>query len=446
MAANPVGRGTRTTTGWGSGLRIVKPRQAIFKLYPHGGKFPLLGMSNMMKKSQRAPKAEFSWWTDALSVQGGAMVDVYDDANMSSATTAGVKAAGTLFYCKVLTTVAEEFKVGHTASLIVSTDERATLTGVVVGMEVVDATYTRITVKSRVATAATIAAGPEPSTADTIRVTGSAYSEGGESAIPVNYEPTKIYNYCQIFKTAYSVTGTQLAEDGLEIGMKGLAYDKKEKFEYHGIEIEKTTLFAGERLEAAGADGKIQRTTMGMFPMIRTYAPDNIRSYTRETAAAYVGKAWLTAGKDWVDNQLKDIFTNNSEVMMLGGIGVAFGMNQLNELYSTITVGPGENRMGLAFDTWITPYGKILFKTHPLMTLDTIWQNSAFVFNPDNIHPMVLRDTHSRKVTQGSANDSGTTEGELDEVKEEWLTEMGYEFHHPQTFFVLSGFGQNHAG
>ena len=88
---------------------------------------------------------------------------------------------------------------------------------------------------------------------------------------------------------------------------------------------------------------------------------------------------------------------------------------------------------GMELQKWIIPQGTLYIKSHPLMNQHPRYLNSMFVVNPAGLiwRPLTGRDTHIEKEIQ--PNDA-------DYVKDQWLTEGGFEFHHEQTMAYIGEF------
>jgi hypothetical protein len=88
---------------------------------------------------------------------------------------------------------------------------------------------------------------------------------------------------------------------------------------------------------------------------------------------------------------------------------------------------------GMKLQKWTIPQGTLYLKSHPLMNVHPVYTNSMFVVNPSGIiyRPLKGRDTKVEKDIQ---------ENDADYVKDQWLTECGFEFHYERTFAYIGGF------
>jgi len=83
---------------------------------------------------------------------------------------------------------------------------------------------------------------------------------------------------------------------------------------------------------------------------------------------------------------------------------------------------------GMKLQRWVTPQGTFAIRTHPLMNTHARYTNSMFVINPQGLRYRYLRDTKFMDNTQ--ANDEDSKKGL-------WLSEVGLELNHEETFAYI---------
>jgi len=385
-------------------------------------------------KSEKPKDVEFSWWTKNYPTQNGVVTDVYTDEALSSAYSAGVNAVGKELYIKMAEALAQEFKITQVVELQNPDDHSDNIGCDVIGIHLNGAS-SYLHVKTLEATTATTA---DPAACTRIAGIGNATRELATSPDPVSYNPVKYYNYAQNFWTTYSISGT-MEEVELVTG-DPLVEEKREKYLQHMTDIEKAFWF-GRRLETY-ENGTRKWYTLGIIPMIRSWAPGNVATYTLETATAYKGKAWTVAGKDWLDANLKAAFTYGSERKVAWcGIGAKAGLTALAETYGTINIQPRQTVFGMNIGEWETPYGTILLKTNPQLTLSVTYANTMVLMELENIRERPLRQTRTLRDTDYGNGGFNAVDGR----KEGWLTQTGLEFHHPDTFYMLNGVGVDNS-
>jgi len=213
--------------------------------------------------------------------------------------------------------------------------------------------------------------------------------------------------------------------------------------ELHSIELEKAFLW-GYRSENIGANGKKERTTMGLVPAIQ-YGSDGTANVgvTSDyyTDSGWSGQTWLQGGEDWLDTHLEETFRyGRAEKMAFAGSGALLGINRLAKAGGQIQLQPTTIMYGLKCSEWITPFGTIYVKTHPLFSFETTNRNSLVVFEPEELKFRYITDTMFRKappMTESQVSIDGTVE--------EYLTEAGLEYWHPNGWAYLNGLNTDNS-
>ena len=111
----------------------------------------------------------------------------------------------------------------------------------------------------------------------TLRVTGNANEEGAPTGTPVSVDPTKQFNYTQIFRTPLYITRT--AKKTRLRTEDAIVQAQIEALENQAMDMEYSFLF-GERLETTGSLGQPLRTTRGLVPWVTALAPANVTTVT----------------------------------------------------------------------------------------------------------------------------------------------------------------------
>ena len=273
-------------------------------------------------------------------------------------------------------------------------------------------------------TSATVVRAAQGSTNAAIAATtkltkfSNIFAEGAGAPTASTRNPTKIYNYCQIFKTIYDITET--AKRTKTRTGDPLKNDKKRKMFDHSLALEWAFLF-GRRHEGTGSNGKPIRSTGGL------------RQFLTSVAKVY---STTPTASDFIDT-VSPVFNYSTgageERMVLCGNGF---LNSLNKL----VLAQGATRMnydgiikvwGMTLQRWIMPQGVLYFKTHPLFNTHTRYNNSAFIIDPTALRYRYMRDTFFKDNIQ--ANDE-------DREKGMWLTEAGLEVRHEKTMAYVGNF------
>ena len=96
---------------------------------------------------------------------------------------------------------------------------------------------------------------------------------------------------------------------------------------------------------------------------------------------------------------------------------------------------------GLRVMEWVTPFGVIHIKRHPLFSYETTNRRTMIVFEPNDLRYRYIDDTSF--YDDPAKRNTGWTR--RDGTKEEFLTECGLEMHHPSKCGYLNGFGSDNG-
>jgi len=377
--------GLRGTGDWGVDERPKDFRENILWFNPNG-EAPIFALT--AKAGKRVVKdPEFAWWCE-----GNALVR--------------------------LQTTAPTYVAGDTVFTLASADPTATTLGANYGT----ATHLKpgdlLMVEPAVETATyapeiievdnvlsdsqfTAKRGAAGSTAGAIGASawltliGSSYAEGTGAPKAVSRNPIKFYNYTQIFKNTYELSGT--ADHTTVRTGNPWSNDKKRKSYDHSRDIEMAILF-GRRSEATGENGKPKRTMGGL----RTFIP-----------AANTTIFGANPTIDQILSALGMVFDFNTGAgdtrIMFVGNAAAMALGKLFNSATNVTINSTERVKvyGIHFQELILPQGRLLIKTHPLMSRHGVYQNSAFVLDFDALKwaPLEGRDTKTKDDVQAEDED-----------------------------------------
>jgi hypothetical protein len=429
--------GMRGNGDWVTDQRPKNWRQQILKLYPNG-MAPLTAILSMMG-SESVDDPQFHWWTQTMAAVGGAVAGVYTLPDLSVAYVSG-GVAGDIVHLSITTVLGNQIREGHEILMRDASDSTVDCVGKVIGVN----RGTTVTVLSvKLLEADDNSSAGDLSNCDTFKIIGNINPEGGEMPDAIALDPTKVYNYTQIFRTPLSITRTA-RKTKLRTGDQ-YQKAKAEALEMHSWEMELAFLW-GLKTENTGDNGKPERTTQGVINFIREYAPANCDDFQQN--ATYHGKTWSedTGGVVWLNTMLEQIFRYGaSEKLVLCGSGALLGLNQLAEAGSVTNLAPGAKTYGLQVLNWLTPFGSIYLKTHPLFSYDATTRNMMVILEPKEITYRYIDDTQFYGESNQKTHPEGYGGRRLDGTNEEFLTEAGLEFGLPQKCAVLSGVGLNHT-
>ena len=422
--------GMRGTGDWATDQRPKNWREVILYEYPNGSA-PLTAIMSKLG-SEKVDDPEFNWWTKTLPTQAADITGKYTDAAMTSAYASG-GVAGSVLYIKCSEADAGHFRAGHQVLLRDVSDYDVDVNAKVLAVQKNGASSC-ITVKLLETDTAT-AQSHNLSDADRILVIGNLNAEGATMPEAVAYDPTKIYNYTQIFRTPLDITRTA-RRTKLRTG-DAYKEAKRECLELHSIEMEKAFIW-GVMTENIGSNGKPERTTRGLVNIIKTYASANVNDYRLNTT--YSGDTWVSSGEDWMDYYLELIFRyGKGQKLCLAGSGALLGLNKLAKTYGQYTFTPQTKSYGIQVVEWVTPFGTISIKTHPLFSYEEANRYSMVIYEPENLKSRIIDDTSF--YAEGEKQNTGYTR--RDGTNEEYLTEIGLEFHFPSGWGYLNGVGQD---
>lgn len=419
--------GMRGTGDWVTNQRPENWRQMMLRLYPNG-EMTLTGMLSMLNNSKTTDPT-YHWWAKKLADQGGTVASVYDDVALTTEYTSG-GVAGTTVYCKVAEAVAEEFRAGHQVLLRKSTDSSGDTNGKVTNV-ILNGASSIISVKLLEAATASV----DLDETNYILIIGNVNAEGATMPEGIQYDPVEYSNNTQIWRTPLSITRTA-RRTGLRTPDQ-YQEAKREALEYHGIEMEKTIIY-GTKTSGIGSNGKPERTTGGIHYLIDQHNPTGI--YTYNTDTDYTGLDWTATGggEDWLDATLSNIFKWGKNVKMgIAGIGAVLAINKLIKAKGTYEFTPATLAYGIQAMRWVTPFGELYLKTHPLYSWQTATTNEILVLEPENLGFRYIDDT----MFIADPEDKKNRNNSKDATEEEYLTEGGFEWDHAETFSRLKGVG-----
>ena len=127
------------------------------------------------------------------------------------------------------------------------------------------------------------------------------------------------------------------------------------------------------------------------------------------------------------------------EKMAFVGSGTMLQIDRLVKAGAVINLVPGANMYGIRIYQWIHPNGVLNIKRHPLFSNNAVDRNSMVVFEPEELVERVHTATHF--IPQNTPTGDRGKDGK----NEEFLTETGLEFHFPDRYGYLVGFGTDNG-
>lgn len=241
-------------------------------------------------------------------------------------------------------------------------------------------------------------------TSHNVQRIGTAYEEGSSKPTSIANLGYPRFNYMQIFRNPWDITGTAQAIS-THTGRNPVAKNRKDAALMHGEDIERSLWFG--KKTAGTVNGQPFRTMDGILTQITT----NV--YTQSSNVTW----------DDLDNFLQDVFLYNvkgkpNERIAFCGNTVIKVIGKIARLDAVIDIVPGQTDFGLKITKWITPWGDISLMTHPLFNENPVWTKQLHVLHPGAMQLRWLRRTHEDRndkdgTRAGADSDFGVYTSEL---------------------------------
>ena len=383
----PATLGLRGTGSFSADERPKDWREMILYLFPNG-EAPLTALLSKLR-SQSVSDPEYNWWEKRLPTQRMNVNGAQTDADLTIEVDSGAKDA-----------------VSGTVLLNERTSEILKVTSD-------PSNDTTLVVSRGYGTTAAAAMNDD----DKLTVIGNVHEEGASVPTPKTYSPTKVFNYTQIFRMPLSLTRTS-RKTRLRWDAAGPYREaKREALSLHSIEMEKGFIF-GEKKETTGAGGHPERMTGGIL----TFLTSN-----KGGSFAISG----TLDEPTLDSLTEDIFRYGSnEKIALCGSTFLRAITTLGKRNGIVNLVPQDRMYGMKVVEYISAFGTLYLKNHPLFSQHPAWRQNALVLDVNNLVYRYLDDTMFIKNRQDPGDDL---------VKDEFLTEAGLEVNFEETHAWITG-------
>ncbi len=390
--------GIRGTGSWGTDERPTNFREGILWKQPNGNA-PLYALTAKVKK-ETTNDPQISWWEETLSVPRPIM----DATGASATSTAFGLVSGGLDLVPGDLLLVEKTEVAAYDNEIVMVSSVTSDTAIVV----------------KRAQAGTTGAATGVS-APLTRI-GNAMEEAGNSPSQSSRNPTKVSNFCQIFKTKVGIS--ESAEATHARTGDPFKNDKKRKAFDHSASLE-FSFFWGKKAETTGPGGFPLRFMDG----VRTRLSTNVKVYTTTPTES-----------DFLDTTYP-MFNYNvnsgagSERIVFCGNGFLNSLNKLakNSTSTRINFDGTLKLYGMELQKWQLPQGTFAIKSHPLFNVHPRFNYSAFFLDFSNFIYTPLKGRDTKFEDHIEANDADAHLGQ-------WLSEVTLETHHENTMGYLGNF------
>ena len=367
--------GLRGTGDWGTDERPKNFREKILFISPNGNA-PIFGLTSKAGKySVNDP--EFAWWAEAQN-----LIRLVVSGSLTSSDTL-VTVAGTDPSSSAMSALygaATNLKPGDILLVEPSTDN-ATYNQEFVEVDTV-ISDTQFTIRRG-------AGGSTPGSISNnggLTLIGSSYAEGSAAPRAVSRNPVKFKNYIQIFKDSYELTGT--ADQTMARTGSAWSNDKKRKLFDHAKAIEMALLF-GRQAEVTGDNGKPKRFMGGL----REFIPSTNTTVfgSAVTAASFADAVAPAFNFDLGGGDTRIAFCGNTARVEMGKV-------IQNTTGIKIELGNPVRVFGIDFQEFILPMGRILMKSHPLLSQHPLYKKSLFLLDFSVIKYTTMKGRPDAKV------------------------------------------------
>jgi hypothetical protein len=220
-------------------------------------------------------------------------------------------------------------------------------------------------------------------TAVPIQRLGTAFEEGSSKPTAVANLGFPRFNYMQLFRNAWDVTGTARAVEYHTGNL--VAKNKADAGIFHSEDMERSMLWGKKVIGTQ--NGKPFRTMDGIITQITD---------SQGSTAQGTNTTWTE-----IDTFLQTVFEKNikgkpNERIAFCGNKVISVLNQIARIDSVtnLNLEPRTTEFGMKITSWLTPYGDISLLTHPLMNESPFRTEELYVLHPGAMRTRWLRRTH----------------------------------------------------
>jgi hypothetical protein len=392
---------------------------------------------------------EFNWWEKRLkqqrtttASQGSSKGPFLSSSGSDLGDTSLALTANTEYEVKVADST--QFREGHVIRIPVDRSG-GTATGIILGLVTSIVSSTVIKFRALEGITALDNGTTNENVGKEVLVVGSAHEQGKVgSSNNVYNTPVNPENYCQIFRTSITITGTAL-KTSIKYDETGAYKDMaKEAAINHMREMEFAWIFGRKTKNIVDNTTNLPTyTTGGILYFLEQWEAGTAYEVDAATADTDDNKRIITNSGGTIsekqyDNYLERLFrvTNNraNEKLVLCGSGF---LNTLNRMYKSKSVLnadlPLSATYGMKVVQHVTPFGTVYYKTHPLFTLNPTLRYNGLAIDVGNLKYRYVDGRDTDLLANRQPNDA-------DYRKDEWLTECGLEMRYPESNMYFQNF------
>lgn len=406
-------------------------RRGIMRLFPNGDT-PLTALTNLMGSS-RVSDPYFHWWDKTLTTQKAVVAagQTYDDPSLSTSYGDDGNDGDTVYFKIADVNQTKMFKVGHTVLMRKASDYNLDTVG---ACTLVVQNGTNSVLGVRLLEDDDNSSANKLSAVDTLLIIGNANAMGGTRPDAIAQSPTERTNRVQIFRDSLDMSRTLMLTKGRS-STNFYPEAKRDALEQHALGMEKSFIW-GIQHTGTGSNNKPLYYTSGLLESIK--ADGTVQDYVTDSDVKFSGKSWVQKGTDWLDEHFEEMFRFGSdERLAFCGSGALLGIQRLVRELGVYNLTPYTTSFGLKVMEWVTPFGVIHLKRHPLFSYEATNRNAMVLFEPKNIKYRYVTDTMFKPDILWNKGGATGKDGK----EEEYLTEAGLEYHFPITGGYLNGVG-----
>jgi hypothetical protein len=423
--------------------RFTSIRRSVLYDYP-GGSAPLMAITSLLQNQEEVSDPEFSWYEKRYqerktlsATNGGTPAGPFADTSSASLADNFTWTQGTERRLKVAST--EFFRIGSQVEIRSVPNAGATTTyrlqGIVTSL--VSSTMLQI---NPIVTQATVSNDTDANGLEVV-IIGNAHAQGatGSSVAPYRL-PVNTGNYCQIFRTSFSITGTAAKTDA-KFDKTGIYKDRaKDATMDHMIDMEMSFMFGKKSKTVDGATNLPTYTLDGILAFLERWEAGTTYGNTAATADSDDNKRIIansagTMNEETYDNYVERLFrvTSNkaNEKLCLCGNGFLKTLNQMYRSKSVLDARfPKADAYGMKVVEHVSSFGTIYYKTHPLFNNNSFLRNNGLFLDVGNMRYKYIKGRDTELLKHREPNDA-------DYRKDEWLTECSFELDYPESCMYL---------
>jgi hypothetical protein len=431
--------------------RFKNIRRSVQYQYP-GGAFPLTGLLSIAD-SEETNDPQFSHWekrwqlprtTTASMGESKGPFKAANDSDGSDPQT--ITADSEYIICLAS---AEHMRVGKVFMTEVTTGGTAktVLRGVVTAITSRTADEERVKFRALNTVADVDNGTTDENVGQYVLVIGTAFAQGRQNVTGEKFnKPVEFYNYTQIFRTPFMLTGTAMKAP-LRYDVKGPHQDKsKEHAVEHMVDIEHAILFGTRTKYVASGDADpdtgvglplsttggiiyyLQRWEAGDYGTVDVSSDDSDDKRIIENSTGAVDEEKFDT---WMEKLFRVTNNTSNEKLCVCGSGALKVLNQLwRSKVNLNTDIPSKETYGMKVVQVMTPWGDVYFKTHPLFSRSPELRNAMLFLDVKNMKLRPMKDRDTKVLANRQPNDA-------DYRKDEWFTELGFEMWFPESHLYV---------